>query len=890
MKFSLSIPRLALACAALFIGLSAQAAERPNVLFLSVDDLKPSIGAYGDSLAITPNIDRLANSGTIMLNNYCQQAICAPSRMSMFTGLRPDSTKVWDLRTQIQDSNPDAVTMQQLFKENGYTTAGSGKVMHGARGEHPESWSVPFTSKKDLPYADGFPVPAHDNAFYQGDHEQEVYNEMIDKGINNWRERASYMAEHNAMPSTEGLDIPDDAYADGALANWAIDQLEQYAQTKEPFFLTVGFMKPHLPFVAPKKYWDMYDRDSLPLAEFREHAENTPDWVYHKYGELRSYSDVTRDWNKSIEDDQARELINGYYACVSYIDAQIGRVLDSLDKLGLADNTIVVLWGDHGWHLGDHDMWCKHSNFEQATRSPLIIHAPGYQPGRAEGMTEFVDIFPTLVELANLEEPYELEGASLVPLLENENAKVKDYAISQYNRQRDIMGYALRDERYRYVMWMRNDWRTTMPFDPSLVEFIELYDYEKDPLETVNQANNPAYADAAAKLKSQMLEYFKAYEQPVEATPAYDGETVKLGQGDVMIDLAAVDIAGLNTRFASVTRDGDDLILDFELSKKWPSVDFYGPGNTPWNLSAYNAIDITMTNEGSEQIRAHAFVTNPGDTSAQRKRAGANEYLPAGATKTLHIPFANPEYPFTPDVINSLRIFIDKQQSAPSKLRIDSIKGVKIPGAAPNPTAPQASTQPANKGFETGSTGKGQIIYIPKAGHTAPPQGQPGKANTAAPAGATATPASGESLLEVGQLTNTDVELRFASVNASPDGESLYLDFELSSRWPSVQFFPHGETSLWNLTGKTAVDVSLTNESSETVKTFAFIANPGHSQQNKRASSAKSPIAPGETATLSIPIDPTIPNFDPSQVEEVRVFIGMHKAPVRLKLNSITLR
>ncbi|WP_309382187.1 sulfatase [Cerasicoccus frondis] len=1047
MKFRISLSRAALACALLCGVLSARAAERPNVLFLSVDDLKPSMGAYGDSLAITPNIDRLADDSSVMLNNYCQQAVCAPSRMSMFTGLRPDSTKVWDLRTNIQDSNPEAVTMQQLFKENGYTTAASGKVMHGARNEHPESWSVPFTSKKDLPYAEGFPVPAHDNAFYQGEHEQEVYAEMQAENIRDWRKRMTYMADKGAQPSMEGLDIPDDAYADGALANWAIDQLESYAQTKEPFFLTVGFMKPHLPFVAPKKYWDLYDQKNLPLAEFREHAENTPDWVYHKYGELRSYSDISRDWNTSIDDDTARALINGYYACVSYVDAQIGRVLNKLDELGLADNTIIVLWGDHGWHLGDHDMWCKHSNFEQATRSPLIIHAPGFKPGRVESMTEFVDIFPTLVQLADLKEPYPLEGVSLVPVMENPNAKVKDFSISQYNRQKDTMGYALRTERYRYVMWMGANWRTNMPFDPSLVEFVELYDYENDPLETVNEAENIAYADVAAELKAQMLDYFKTYvtaPQPVAAASAGSATN---------IDLAAINLNATTNRFAQPSRDGDGIMIDFELSKKWPSVDFFAPGGS-WNLSANSGLEVSVTNLSPEQYRVTAYVANEGDVNANKKRAGGGEYVPGGATRTIKINFSDSQGPFNPANVAQMRIFADKL-SAPGKLRINSVTGVggqfksaapqasarpaattsaptqlagegselfdpatvnpitlptrfsrgtvsngelildfennpkwpsvdfmapaggwnlsnasgvdisvtnlgntqfraqsyvanpddtnadrkransnvmlapgdtkvihiqfsdspafrsndvsylrifvdklngpaqlrvnsvtTVGGSAQGGSAPQASNSgAANPMVKEGSTGLGKIQYIRDHG-AAKPSSAPTR--TAA-SNATAKAVTGGELLDMSQISSANTELRFATVAPNPDGKSARLDFELSPKWPSVQFFPQ-EGGLWDLSSYSAVDVTLTNDSAEPVKAFAFVANPGHTQQTKKAVSAKATIGPGQTETLSIVLDPNTPNFDPKQVEELRVFIGMHKSPITLTMTDVTAR
>ncbi len=486
---------------------------RPNVLFLSVDDLKPALGCYGFDEVKTPNIDRLAARGTVMLNNYCQQAICAPSRMSMFTGLRPDTTQVWDLKAKLLAKCPSAFTMQEYFKNNGYETAGSGKVMHGAVDEHPRSWSIPFRHKSDLPYAKGFKVPAHENAFYQGEKEHEVYQEMLDAKISDWKVRFKWMAEKGAQPSTECLDVPDDAYVDGAQTVYHMELMEKLSKKKKPFFLTVGFCKPHLPFVAPKKYWDLYDRDDIELAPFREKAANSPAFAYHQWGELKSYSDIPRKWNTPLEEEDQKKMIHGYYACVSYIDAQIGKLLDKLDELKLADDTIIVLWGDHGWHLGDHGMWCKHSNFEQATKAPLIFTAPGYNSGqKAEGMTEFVDIFPTLCDLAGLDVPKELEGDSLVPVMKDPSANVKEYSISQYPRAGKRMGYTLRTQRYRLVMWMRNDWRSTKKFDESFVETMELYDYEKDPLETVSQQNNPKYKDVLDDLKEKMITYFKEYE------------------------------------------------------------------------------------------------------------------------------------------------------------------------------------------------------------------------------------------------------------------------------------------------------------------------------------------------------------------------------------------
>lgn len=614
-----------------FSNANAIAGEKPNILFLSVDDLKPLIGAYGFDEVPTPNMDELASRGTVMLNNHCQQAICAPSRMSMFTGLRPDSTKVWDLRTSIQDANPNAVTMQQWFKEAGYTTAGAGKIMHGARSNHPESWSVPYLSHRKLPFNSNHPVPAHDNAYYQNEKSHQVYDKLNEKGIKHWKARFDCLKDNDAMPSTEALDLPDDAYVDGALTVWAVDQLETYAKSGENFFLTVGFCKPHLHFVAPKKYWDMIDPEIIELAEFRERAKNSPSFAYHQFGELRSYTDIPNGFNNPVPDEKQRELIHGYYACVAFIDAQIGKILETLDDTGLAENTIVVLWGDHGYHLGDHGMWNKHSNFEQATFAPLIISAPGYSGNqKTTGMTEMVDTFPTLVELAGLEAPYELEGDSLVPVMKDPEISVKEYAVSQYPRSGGRMGYALRTDRYRLVMWMKYNWRTTMPFNSGALEAVELYDYEKDPLETINVADNPEYADVVEDMRKKMGQYFAQYEEQPETVATSSGTGIRPDKDGNIINLKNLDPSTMELHFASVEKDNDELKIEFKNSPKWPSVDFVTTENEAWDLTGFQQIDIQLTNDSPASLKTTAYVTNAGDSHLNKKRNGTTKEIGGG--------------------------------------------------------------------------------------------------------------------------------------------------------------------------------------------------------------------------------------------------------------------
>jgi hypothetical protein len=296
-----------------------------------------------------------------------------------------------------------------------------------------------------------------------------------------------------ASPATECTDVPDNGYYDGALAEAGCRLLDKLSGGGKPFFLSVGFHKPHLPFVAPKKYWDMYDRAKIQLHPFQGMAEHSPELAYHNSGELRSYSDIPDVGDLTPE--QQLELIHGYRACVSYVDAQVGKLLGKLDELGIASNTIVCLWGDHGWHLGDHGLWCKHTNFENAVRSPLIVAAPGKPKGNAtDSPTGFVDVFPTLCDLAGVPVPGHLQGKSVVPLMADPAASVRAAILSQYPRGidgRPVMGYTLRDRRYRYVKWLQMDYRKGAR--SGLLVANELYDYQTDPMETVSQAQNTEY-------------------------------------------------------------------------------------------------------------------------------------------------------------------------------------------------------------------------------------------------------------------------------------------------------------------------------------------------------------------------------------------------------------
>ncbi|SMD33849.1 Arylsulfatase A [Reichenbachiella faecimaris] len=510
-------------------------AQDQNVLFIAVDDLKPLLGAYGDEMAITPNIDRLAAMGVTFTNTQCQQAVCGPSRASLLTGMRPDVTEVWDLKTLIRDKNPNIVTLPQYFRSNGYETVGIGKIFDPRsvdKGLDEKSWSVPYLMPDVEDEQYGEPAGHYQSPENKAKFEA-LRKEGEAKGLSGGKLNA-YVRNGN-KPTTESLDIADEGYFDGMVAVEAIKQLKNLASGSKPFLLCVGFKKPHLPFVAPKKYWDMYKRENMPLAEFQKQASGTVQLSYHNSGELNSYTDIPDAYGKNglVNEDKQRELIHGYYACISYVDAQIGKVLDALEAQNLAKNTSIVLWGDHGWHLGDHGMWNKHSNFEQATRSPLIFASTTMQQGvQNDSPTEFVDIFPTLCDLTDLETPDYLQGKSLKPILDGKEKSVKPFAISQYPRAKN-MGYAMRNDRYRYVVWYKDGDTSS----PSNILAKELYDYKKDPLETQNVVgSNKALAD---ELQSQLDGFLVNQETQKKAFKKSMKQTVKIGMAAPVVGSGA---------------------------------------------------------------------------------------------------------------------------------------------------------------------------------------------------------------------------------------------------------------------------------------------------------------------------------------------------------------
>ena len=508
----------------LSLGILCSAADRPNILFIAIDDMRPEFGCYGSELAITPNLDKLASEGVLFERAYCQEAICSPSRASLMTGARPDTIGVIENYTYFRDANPDIVTLPQYLISQGYETAHAGKIYHGRFDDQEKSWSRQPVSK--LP---GIPRPM-----------PYAKKENIEIQARNRAEAAAkYSPEARAGlgngPAYEAGDVPDHFYSDGFDTQRAIATLKEMVgdhstdsgQVK-PFFLGLGFKKPHLNWIAPKRYWDLYDPEDITLAEHQEAPTDGAAMGLHASFELRVRHGIPKDG--PIGPELAHTLRHAYLACTSYVDAQIGYMIEALEEAGQRENTIIMVWADHGWHLGDMGVWGKATNYEIATRVPLIVWTPelpqSSRGAKSMALVELIDMYPTLCDLAGLKLPRHLEGTSFAPVLEKPHRKWKTAAFSQYPNpalrewaanplsqgvretffgpliekveeriieqqgekwdrdlfENDLMGYAMRTDRYRLVVW--KDY--TKPSAEPL--FIELFDHKKDPDETVNVA------------------------------------------------------------------------------------------------------------------------------------------------------------------------------------------------------------------------------------------------------------------------------------------------------------------------------------------------------------------------------------------------------------------
>jgi iduronate 2-sulfatase len=449
-----------------------------NVLFIAVDDLRPALGCYGDPLAITPNIDKLANQGVVFSKHYVQIPSCAPSRASMLTGLRPDELKITDHATHLRDMRPDVVTLPELFKQNGYTTVNIGKIFHYAAGgfNDAQSWSYEHLSVNM-----GWP------SFYADPENKQV----------------------NAKASSvECLDTDDAAYLDGQYTDLSISYIEKFKESNTPFFLAVGYQKPHLPFTAPKKYWDLYGREIFRHIEDRDRPVNAPEIAFHNWQELRGYTDISSDGPLAAEKEM--ELRHGYYACVSYIDTQVGKLLNTLDELGLRENTVIVLWGDHGFHLGEQNIWAKSTNFDMSAHAPLIISVPGTANSgvKTNAIVESLDIYPTIIDLCDISPEDALTGRSLKPLLEDPKHGWDNVAYNQFARPygaaiggrtpKSHMGYSVRTTSWRYTSWYN--------FEKDLFEFHELYEMET-PGSSENLAGKPEFSQIQEQLHQMVVDY-----------------------------------------------------------------------------------------------------------------------------------------------------------------------------------------------------------------------------------------------------------------------------------------------------------------------------------------------------------------------------------------------
>jgi arylsulfatase A-like enzyme len=424
--------------------------RNPNILFIAVDDLRPQLGCYGHAEMHTPNIDALALRGTVFDRAYCNVPVCGPSRAGVLTGIRPESNQ-W----RCADLETEFITLPALFRRHGYQAISIGKVLHHMK-DREEDWSVP---------------PWRSAAIYHGEGDWAKYNTH-----NLWNDPAAADHVHEKSgrgPYLDAGDVEDSAYQDGQVADRTIAELEALKRSGDPFFLACGFWRPHLPFNAPRKYWDLYDREEIEAADNRYRPHNLPE-------PCRSSTEIDRyglTGARKKTDAFHREARHAYYACVSYVDAQIGRIIAALDELGLSENTVILLWGDHGWHLGEHDFWGKHNTMNHSLHAPVILCAPGRKNNnRTDALVEFVDIYPTLCELAGLPVPAHVQGTSFVPLLDRPDLEWKPAVFSKWSGCE-----AVKTDRYLYTRWEKGQEM--------------LFDHLNDPAENENIAADPRFQE-----------------------------------------------------------------------------------------------------------------------------------------------------------------------------------------------------------------------------------------------------------------------------------------------------------------------------------------------------------------------------------------------------------
>lgn len=490
--------------------------EHPNILFISIDDLRPELGCYGNDFVKTPNIDLFASDGLLFNRAYCQSAVCAPSRASLMLGLRPDSTRVWHLGDQFRKINPDAVTMPQYFHKYGYYTVSIGKIFHNYM---PDSVSWDEPDLRPYPFAEPENLLRDGETFYVNSENQEVQMTRRDSMLA--IRKITYADGWNCGPVIEIGEGADNEYIDGSQTDLAIETINRLKDKDKPFFLALGYYRPHLPFNAPKKYWDLYNRDEIPMPPNPRRPEGSPDFTMNSMYELRAYAGTNKKAHPvdaTIGEDTTRLLKHGYLASVSYVDACVGKLFSAMKEMGVYENTVIIMWGDHGWKLGDLGSWGKMTNYEIDTRVPLLIKTQNErrktkdERRKTNALVELVDIFPSLCELAGIPVEDYLQGTSFVPLIEQPELEWKEAAYSQFHRRPKVahdggryMGYSVRTMDFHYIQW--HTWDDKLKTSGKQVA-AELYDHRIDPHETLNRLDDTDYNDDIEQLKLYLEKTF----------------------------------------------------------------------------------------------------------------------------------------------------------------------------------------------------------------------------------------------------------------------------------------------------------------------------------------------------------------------------------------------
>lgn len=461
--------------------INTSTSQKPNVLLIYMDDLRPELASFGVPQIVSPNIDALTKKGVKFTNAYCNVPVCGASRASMLTGMLPTKNRFLNYNTFVEKETPNAVTLPQLFKNNGYTTISNGKIYHHLD-DRETDWNEVWR-----PYA----FDKNDQNLAPTDYWQSLW-----KDYQNPENRIEYNST-NTGPAYESGIVNDSVYIDGLMTEKVIRDLKKLKKSKKPFFLTAGFIAPHLPFNAPKKYWDLYERSKIKQPEnYNYIPKDAPKMSVSNWAEMRAYSNIPK--NGQVSDSLAIDLIHGYYATISYTDALIGRVLNELKAQDLDKNTIVVFVSDHGYNLQEHTQWAKFTNYNTSTEVPLIIYNPlSKDKGTTNALTELVDIYPTLAELCNLEIPKnQLDGKSLVSILSNPNSKGKDHVLIKKGN-----GFTLKTPNFSYTEFIKAE-------DNSTITSM-LYDHRTDKAENENVVNNLEYTEVVSQLKNTLHSEYK---------------------------------------------------------------------------------------------------------------------------------------------------------------------------------------------------------------------------------------------------------------------------------------------------------------------------------------------------------------------------------------------